>query len=120
MTDLDHASSNPLEKAKAVSTIVATVVIPLAIALSGNWYGQLQKDKEVQLKYIELSVNILSDPPSESNQAVRGWAIDTINKYSEVKIDSETRGQLLKQQIRAIEQLGEMASEVASKMNAIQ
>jgi hypothetical protein len=90
------------EKARAVSTIVATVVIPLAIALSSNWYGQQQKDKEVQLKYIELSIQILSAPPTDSNQAVRKWAINTINRYSEVKIDAQAENELLNEQLRRI------------------
>jgi len=50
MADTDYRLTSVWEKARAVSTIVATVVIPLAIALSGNWYGQQQKDKEIQLK----------------------------------------------------------------------
>jgi hypothetical protein len=52
------------EQAKTISTIVATVVIPLTIAFSSNWFAQVQKDKELQLKYISLSIQILSSPPS--------------------------------------------------------
>ena len=102
MNDTDSRPTSVWEKARAVSTIVATVVIPLAIALSSNWYGQQQKDKEVQLKYIELSIQILSAPPTDSNQAVRKWAIDTINRYSDVKIDAQAQDELLKQQLRRI------------------
>jgi hypothetical protein len=90
------------EKAKAASTIVATAVIPIAIAWSGNWYGQLQKEKEIQLKYIELSIQILSAPPSPSNRAVRKWAVDTINRYSDIKIDSQAETELLNEQLRRI------------------
>lgn len=60
---------------------------------------QLQKDNEVQLKYIELSIQILTAAPSESSQPVRKWAIDTINRYSEVKTDSEAENELLKQRL---------------------
>jgi hypothetical protein len=102
MADTGYRLTSVWEKARAVSTIVATVVIPLAIALSSNWYGQQQKDKEVQLKYIELSIQILSAPPTDSNQAVRKWAIDTINRYSEVKIDAQAEEELLKEQLRRI------------------
>jgi hypothetical protein len=102
MIDTDYHLTNVWEKARAVSTIVATVVIPLAIALSSNWYGQQQKDKEVQLEYIELAIQILSAPLTDSNQAVRKGAINTINRYSEVKIDAQAKDELLKQQLRRI------------------
>ncbi|UCH47230.1 MAG: hypothetical protein JSU95_14190 [Betaproteobacteria bacterium] len=120
MTTVDRSSDNTWEKARAVSTILATVVIPLAIALSGHWYGQLQKDKELQLKYIELSLKILSDEPTDTNQAVRGWAIDTINQYAEIKIDSDTREQLLREQLRSMEQIVQTISEVANTVSASQ
>jgi hypothetical protein len=44
------------DQAKTISTIVASVVIPLTIAFSSNWFAQVQKDKELQLKCISLSM----------------------------------------------------------------
>jgi hypothetical protein len=100
VTNTDYHLTSVWEKARAVSTIVATVVIPIAIALSSNWYGQQQKDKELQLKYVELSIQILSAPPKDSDQAVRKWAINTINRYSDVKIDAQAENELLMEQLR--------------------
>jgi hypothetical protein len=117
MENQDLRLSPVWEKAKALSVIVATAVIPIAIALGSNWYGQLQKDKEIQLKYIELSIQILSAPSSPSNQAVRKWAVDTINRYSEVKIDSQAENELLKEQLRRIvEKYNETASGVIQQI----
>ena len=87
------------EQAKTISTIVATVVIPLTIAFSSNWFAQVQKDKELQLKYISLAIQILSSPPSQSDSAVRKWAVSIINKYSEVKMAEKAEMELQMQQL---------------------
>lgn len=118
MTADEQRLSPPWEKAKALSAIVATAVILMAIAWSGNWYGQLQKDKELQLKYIELSIQILSASPSPTNQAVRKWAVDTINKYAEVKIDPQAENELLNQQLRRIvEEYNATAKKILEEMH---
>lgn len=118
MTSEEQQLTPSWEKAKTISAIVATAVIPIAIAWSGNWYGQLQKDKELQLKYIELSIQILSAPPSPTNQAVRKWAVDTINKYAEVKIDAQAENELLNQQLRHIvEEYNATARKIIEEMN---
>ena len=49
-----------LEKTKALSIIIASLVIPIAVALSGNWYSTAIKEREVQVRYVELAINILS------------------------------------------------------------
>lgn len=58
-----------------------------------------QKEKEIQLKYISLSIQILSSPPSQSNSSVRKWAVDIINKYSEVKMDEKVELELIMKQL---------------------
>ncbi len=116
MSGEERDPSSGWEKARAISTIIATVVIPLAIAFGSNWYGQLQKDKELQLKYIEISVQILSAPP-KANEAVRMWAITTINKYSEVKIDEKAERELMRNQLRLIiDKYNETASGVVQSI----
>ena len=93
----EHATM--LEKAKALSTIIASLVIPLAVALSGNWYSTAIKEREVQVRYVELAINILSQEPSEKNQRVRKWAIDIINHYSDVRIEAKTEQELLRERL---------------------
>ena len=90
----------PWERAKVLSAIVASVFIPLAIALSGNWYAKSLKEKETQTRYIELAIGILMKEPTPENEQIRKWAIDTINHYSEVPIPKTARQELLEQQLR--------------------
>lgn len=49
-TPASAATSNAWEKAKAISTILASVVIPITVALAGNWYAKALKDREIQIR----------------------------------------------------------------------
>jgi hypothetical protein len=91
------------EKAKVVSAIIASVFIPLALALSGNWYSKSLKEKEVQARYIELAIGILMKEPTRENEQIRKWAVDTINHYSDVPIQRDAMEELLHQELRTNE-----------------
>ncbi|MEO5563890.1 MAG: hypothetical protein ABIR18_10660 [Chitinophagaceae bacterium] len=76
------------EKVKIISTTASIVIIPLVIAFLGNLYSKSIKEKEIQSKFVELSLQILKEQPSEENKNIRKWAIDVINEYSGVKLES--------------------------------
>ena len=116
MTNDTASSVNPWDKARAISTIVATAIIPLAVALAGNWYAQAIKDKEIQLKYIELSIQILSAPPTDQNMEVRRWAVEAINRYSEVKINAKAEKELLSEQLRLMIRSNEEAKKIIEEI----
>ena len=83
---------NYFEKTRIVSNLAATILIPLAIALVGNWYTSAIKQKELSAKYVELAIKILNKEPSEGSEEIRQWAIKIINTYSEVKIPEQLKG----------------------------
>ncbi|TLD43445.1 MAG: hypothetical protein JETT_0263 [Candidatus Jettenia ecosi] len=82
------------EKVKIVTTAIMTIIIPILIALIGNWYTQAIKERETQLRYIELSINILSQEPSDKNRNIRSWAINIINEYAPKHLEEETKNEL--------------------------
>jgi len=84
------------EKLNLISTIIASVFIPLAVVLIGNWYSTAVKESQIQVRYVELAVDILKENPSENKSNMRGWAVNLVNNYSEIRIDDETREELLK------------------------
>ena len=75
---------------KAISNFLASVLIPLVILIGSNSFSKAIKEKEMRLSYVKMAVNILQQEPDEENAAIRNWAIEIINKYSEVKMDEET------------------------------
>ena len=105
------------EKAKVLSAMIASILIPLAIALSGNWYSNSLKEKDVQARYIELAIGILMKEPKPENEQIRKWAVDTINHYSVVPIKEDARQELLFQQLRAtIDQYNKSAKDTIQSM----
>lgn len=88
------------EKAKICSLIVSTVVIPLAIGISGHWLSKSLKDKDIQVKYIELALNMLSQEPTEENNHIREWAIDVIDYYSKVPLSETLKDEFIKSKLR--------------------
>lgn len=89
-------SKDAWDKADIVAKIFATLLVPVLLTVAGAYYNnamkekeQLQKDKEISLKNIEIAVGILNAKPTSDNQSLRDWAINTINKYSEIKLSPE-------------------------------
>ena len=60
-----------LERIKALTGILAVVVIPLLLGIIANSYSKSLKERELEGKFVELAVRILSDSPSEDNRSIR-------------------------------------------------
>ena len=57
------------------------------------------KESENRVKYLELAIGILRSPPSEDTENLRVWAIDVMDKYSEVSINQKMKQELAKKRI---------------------
>jgi hypothetical protein len=84
-----------LESIKTIANIIGILAIPIVSLIIGNNYTQAIKEREIQGKFVELAVNILNNVPTEDNKNIRNWSIDVINEYSGVKINKETRTELI-------------------------
>lgn len=82
------------QKVSVASGAVAVVLIPVVLALLGTWTSTALKDREVRGQFVQLAVSILQQPPTPENRSVREWAIDVINKYSEVPLESAAEDSL--------------------------
>ena len=93
------------DKLKIVSGLIASLLVPIVIAFVGNEYSSALKESENRLRYTELAIEILNEPPTGSNKNIRGWAIDVVNKYSGVPIDEKTKLEMLESPILEVEKL---------------
>jgi hypothetical protein len=87
------------DKIPAVSALLASVLVPIVLAVIGNAYTNAVKQSENKVKYTELAISILKDKPSQETQDVRAWAIDVINQYSGVPMSAKAKNQLLGNQL---------------------
>ena len=85
---------NDWEKFKILSNSLGFIIIPIVIVIVGNKYSNAIKEREIQGKFVELSVQILQEQPVEERSNIRDWAIKVINKYSGVTLDSLTMNEI--------------------------
>ena len=83
--------------------ILAKIAIPVVLVFLGHQLESSYRAKEEQFKqvglnqkYIEIAVGILNTKPTSETMPLRDWAIDTIDKYSEIKLSKDAKA-LLKQ-----------------------
>lgn len=91
------------QKIQIIGTPISSFTVPLLGLfgiLVGHWYATAVKEKDIQTRYVELSLGILSQQPTDKTENIRRWAIEVINHYSEVKIGDETRKELLRERLQ--------------------
>ena len=80
---------------ESLSKILGAVALPVVRAVLGFWFNDSLKSRELNVKYVEIAVNVLSQPPSEETKSLRLWAINLINEHASVKIDETLRDILI-------------------------
>ena len=75
-------SKDTWDKIAVLGTVLAGLLIPLAIAVVGNAVSRSIKESENQVKYLEMATSILRESPKPETAALRGWAVDLISNYS--------------------------------------
>ena len=101
---------------------IREVLIPLLAAVIGGagtvfvgLSGHFNKNREMDIKMLELSLQILREDPSQSQiNSARGWAVDLINHVSPVRIPTDARDQLIKNKLP--EQVGWFARDEEGKL----
>lgn len=88
------------EKAKIIGSLIATLGIPLALALVANSFSNDQKQMEIGVRYVSLATQILMEEPSSTEvRGLRPWAISVMNHYSRVPLPEETKEDLERRSI---------------------
>lgn len=92
-----HTFINNWEKTRIITSSISSIVIPFVIAGVGYFFSQALKEREIQAKFVEIAVNILSQAPdsTKENRSIREWATQIIDLYSGVKLSKETKQNLI-------------------------
>jgi hypothetical protein len=85
----------------------ATVVIPLACVWIAHVLSRTFRERELSTKYIEIAVDILKEKPNDQQAALRRWASDLINHYSEIRLPAEAQDNLVSNAPLTTERLSE-------------
>ncbi len=80
---------------ETVLSLLQGCVTPIVIAVCGYFLQDAIKDREINSKYVDLSIQILKEAPTEKKMIIRTWAVEVLNKYSEVKLDRHSQELLI-------------------------
>lgn len=83
------------DKIQSLSTIIATIVIPVVVTVLGNGITKAVRDAEIRAKYTELAIGILQRPPVDGDADVRGWAVEVVQEHSGVPLKQRAIDELL-------------------------
>lgn len=93
---------NVWQKLEVLSKVIAALLIPLAIAWLGNVVSLSNKQRDAEIKFVEIASAILRDKPASDqgaeSRSLRSWAVDVLNKYSGVKMSAEAQAALVQSQ----------------------
>lgn len=134
-----RAENSWSERFKNVALGVAGVISSIAIPLVGYYFTSQQslrslnaslveKDKDSAQKYIELGIRILSEKPLSDDDPIRKWAIEIVNRYSDVKLSDAAQnalesssffstGSITKEELNRLRDLGYTVGAIVSHFN---
>lgn len=95
MSDEPNQAIVSLDKLEKISRIAAAIAIPVVIAI-GGWLLQVHSESgKLNQEYVKIAVEILRADSDTQNVALREWAVDLIDKHSEVSLSTPARKALI-------------------------
>ncbi|WCD83290.1 hypothetical protein [Pseudomonas sp. TUM22785] len=87
-------SINNWQKLDYISKAIAAVFIPIAIAVLADVVASANKQRDAEVKFVELAVTILTEDPrtdenAKADQEIRGWAVKILDAYSGVPMSKD-------------------------------
>jgi len=68
--------------------ILVPLAIPFVIWLIGTQINHSLATMDIELRYVELAVSILTEDGNEANQDLRGWAVEVLQEFAPIALPS--------------------------------
>jgi GH24 family phage-related lysozyme (muramidase) len=82
------------QKIQILSGLAASILVPLIIGIVGQGINRSIQANEIGLRYVELAVDILKEPPRSETENLRNWAVSVVNGYSRVPLPEAAQQEL--------------------------
>lgn len=83
-----------LEILQTIATILSLLAIPLITAWFGYGIQKSLSNESIKKDYVQIAVNILSQPKKPNDDDLRKWAVDVLSKNSPVPFTQNLSKQL--------------------------
>ncbi len=91
------------DKLRIGTTAAGAVLIPLVVGIVGWQVNTAVKERDAQVRMIELAVGILQqEPDPEAGIGLREWAVDVIDRHSGVALSQAAQLELLQRSLPEI------------------
>jgi hypothetical protein len=87
-----------LNKWKAIATITSSIAIPVVLAVIGYFVQTTVASDGLKKDYVQIATNILKEEPNPKNTELRVWAIQILDKYSDIPFSDKASEALKNQQ----------------------
>ena len=98
-----------------LQTAIIASVSGLFGVLVGAWLDYSVREREIDVKMIEIAVGLLKENPKGPLQPARRWAVELIDHYSDVKLHDEARAVLLNCPLDLTDRLSALGTTVPGK-----
>jgi hypothetical protein len=88
-SEMNEKTRDRIHIIEVLAKILASIAIPIVLAISGYIIDSTIKEKELGLKYVEVAVGILKSKPNSETNALREWAISIIQRHSSIPLSTE-------------------------------
>jgi hypothetical protein len=82
------------EKLRAIAAVIASVLIPVTIAIGGWLIQRAIAAETVRKDFLQIAMSTLSDPAMAKDSNWREWAIAVVDKTAPVPFTAELRSEL--------------------------
>lgn len=83
-----------LEKLQTIATILSLLAVPLITAWFGYKIQENLSNQSIKKDYVQMAVNILSQPKKPNDEDLRKWSVDVLSKNSPVPFNQNLSRQL--------------------------
>lgn len=101
----DRKLSPAWQKVQVLSIIIASLAVPIIVAIVGNSYSNAQKQRDIGARYVEIAAEILRSEPAKESKALRSWAISVVDYFAPIKFSAEATDELETIQIARLEEM---------------
>lgn len=99
------------QKAQVIAVVMASLALPVVLAVLGNAYTKAHKDAEIisakerqeaelAIRYVALAVEILRTQPRKQGAQMRGWAIQILDRFSPISLPVPAKESLATTQLQ--------------------
>lgn len=90
------SDQSSLAKWQSIASIVASIAIPLILAIFGFLVQRQLATEGIKKDYVQIAISILKENPSAQEKELRAWAVEVLDRNAEIPFSKNAKESLEK------------------------